>query len=151
MFAKILEIIDVWSKRLGWLPPTLARLAMGITMLTAGWGKLTNLEATITNFRDAFGLPLPQILAPLTSGVEFVGGILLLIGLATRFASLALAFNFVIAIATVIWKDLGDKLNVFGVVETSYILLFIWIAVAGPGPLSLDYLITRKLARPATT
>lgn len=151
MFAKILEIIDVWSKRLGWLPPTLARVAMGITMLTAGWGKLTNLEATITNFRDAFGLPIPQILGPLTAGVEFVGGILLLIGLATRFASLALAFNFVIAIVTVIWKDLGDKLNVFGVVETCYILLFIWIAVAGPGPLSLDHLITRKISRPVTT
>jgi putative oxidoreductase len=151
MFAKIREIIDVWSKRLAWLPPTLVRLAMGITMWTSGWPKLVNLDATITNFRDTFGLPIPHILAPLTAGVEFLGGVLLLLGLATRFASLALAFNFVVAIATVIWKDLGDKLNVFGVVETCYVLMFIWLAVAGPGPISLDRLLSRKLARPAVT
>lgn len=42
-------------------------------------------------------------------------------------------------------------LDLLGKVETLYVVLFVWIAVAGPGAVSLDALIARRLpASPGT-
>ncbi len=151
MLAKIQEQMDVWSKRLSWLPPTLARLALGITFLTAGWGKLGALDAAITNFRDNFHMPIPEITAPFVSGVELVGGILVLAGLLTRFAAIALMINMLVAVFAYWWSEVADKLNLFGLAESGYIIMSAWLAVTGAGPLSLDRLLGKKLTRPAST
>jgi putative oxidoreductase len=48
-----------------------------------GVGQLQNLSAIVPDFAD-WPIPSPQILSPFVSGVEFFGGMLLLIGLLTR-------------------------------------------------------------------
>ena len=68
------------------LAPLFARNVTGWVFLWSGWGKLQNLPAMIQNFTD-WGIPLPHILTPFVSGLEFVGGILLIIGLFTRIAA----------------------------------------------------------------
>ena len=128
---------------LSWLGPTLARLAVGVTFIATGWGKLHDL-AKVTDFFRELHIPAPGFNAALVANVEFFGGILLLIGLATRLAALPLAFSMVIAIITAKLPNAEGAIEVFGFEEVMYFVLFVWLAVNGPGPLSLDHLICRS-------
>jgi putative oxidoreductase len=75
--------------------------------------------------------------------VEFVGGILLLLGLFTRIAAAPLVVVMVVAIISAKFGDIDSLETLLGFEEMSYLALFLWLAVAGPGPVSLDYLLTR--------
>jgi putative oxidoreductase len=75
--------------------------------------------------------------------VEFVGGILLLVGLFTRVAATPLILVMIVAIISAKLGDVDSLETLLGFEEMSYLALFLWLAVAGPGPISLDYLLTR--------
>jgi putative oxidoreductase len=82
-----------WPERVakhpaGWAP-LFARIVVGWVFLWSGWGKLHNLPAIIDNFAG-WHIPAPHILAPFVSGVEFFGGLFLLLGLLTRISAGAL-------------------------------------------------------------
>src|SRR5438132_14016972 len=85
--------------RLSWLPPTLARIALGVVFAGTGWGKLHNL-AKIASFFADLGIPAPGFNAVLVSSAELICGALLLVGLFTRLASIPLVVTMVVAIAT---------------------------------------------------
>jgi putative oxidoreductase len=138
------------AARLAWLPPTLARVTVGWVFLLSGWGKLHNLEQ-VTEFFASIGIPAPGIQAPFASATELVCGALLLAGLGTRLASVPLVVVMTVAIATARVEELTSAGALFGFVEFTYIALLLWIAVAGPGPLSLDHLLLRRAARAART
>jgi putative oxidoreductase len=135
--------------RLRWLPPTLARLTLGWIFLLSGWGKLNHLSDVI-DFFSSLGIPAPQIQAPFASGVEFLCGGLLLAGLFARFAAVPLVVVMTVAIATARAEELTSLGALFGFVEYLYIVLLAYVAVEGPGPLSLDALLPRR-AGAATT
>ena len=130
------------ASALDWLPPSLARLTLGWVFLLSGWGKLHGLPDVIDFFRS-LGIPAPELQAPFASGVEFVCGGLLLLGLFARLASVPLIAVMVVAIATARAEELTSLGALFGFVEFLYIALLLWIGVAGPGPLSLDAVLVR--------
>lgn len=136
-------LIDACT-RLRWLGPLVLRLGFGYFWLETGWGKLHNLDGAIARFVD-WGLPLPMWSAPLSAGVEFAGGTLLILGLFTRFTSLVMAFNMVVAIAFVAIKNVSGLDDFVELDEFLYILIFVWLFVAGPGKASLDHWIARRL------
>src|SRR5262245_38089697 len=138
--ALVLAIAD----RLAWLPPLAARVAVGLVFVTAGWGKLHNLGHVIEFFRS-LGIPAPELQAPFVASVEFFGGILLVLGLATRFVAVPLACTMVVAIATALWPDLEGAVDLLGKSEFVYIVIFAWLAIAGAGAVSLDALAARAL------
>src|SRR5271156_7204630 len=74
------------AQHLMWLAPLFARITVGWVFLWSGWGKLNNLPQVTQNFID-WGIPLPHLLSPFTSGVEFFGGLFLLVGLLTRISA----------------------------------------------------------------
>jgi putative oxidoreductase len=129
--------------RLRWLPPALARLALGWVFLLSGWGKLHNLDDVI-EFFASIGIPAPQIQAPFASGVEFVCGLLLLAGLFSRLAAVPLVVVMAVAIATARHEELTSLGALFGFVEYLYIVLLAYVAIEGPGPLSIDALLRRR-------
>lgn len=47
------------------------------------WSALHNLPRMIQNFTE-WGVPFPQFMTPLVSGIEFVGGLLLILDLLKR-------------------------------------------------------------------
>jgi len=126
------------GEALAWLGPLLARIVVGEVFLTSGWIKLHNLPQMVENFAG-WGIPFPQFTTPFVSVVELVGGILLLLGLFTRLAAVPLAIVMVVAIATVLWPDVDSLDAVLGLSESAYLAMFTWLAIAGPGPLSLDH------------
>ncbi len=128
------------SAHFAWLPPLFARLAVGWVFLWSGWGKLNALPFVTQNFIE-WGIPCPRILTPFVSGVEFVGGLLLLLGLFTRIAAAPLIVVMIVAIVSAKWGDVDSLETLLGFEEVAYMALFGWLAVAGPGPISLDRLL----------
>ena len=120
-----------------WLPVLLARIAVGWTFMQTGWGKLHDLPSIVEFFRE-LGIPYPELQAPFVSSVELVCGTLILVGLFSRVAALPLIGTMVVAIATAQWENVDSFGALFGLTEYLYIVIFAWIATAGPGPVALD-------------
>jgi putative oxidoreductase len=144
---RFVDVMIAWPARvsapLQALGPLLARVAVGWVFLWSGWGKLDALPQVIENFRG-WGIPAPEVLAPFVSGVEFVGGILLLLGLLTRIAAVPLAITMIVAIGSVLWADVHSLFDLLALSEFAYLAIFVWLAIAGPGALSLDHALVRK-------
>lgn len=131
------------SRYLTWLGPLFARVVVGWVFLWSGWGKLNNLPAITENF-VSWGIPFPHVLTPFVSGVEFFGGLLLLLGLMTRISAGALGVTMIVAIKSAKWADVDSLESLLGFDETAYLALFLWLAIAGAGPISLDRLVRRR-------
>ena len=132
--------------KLAFIGPTLARITMGSIFIGTGWGKLNNMASTVEYFASLH-IPAPAFQARLAAGTEFFGGILFLIGLGTRLVALPMAFTMVVAIAAAKRADIDGLSTLLGFEEWSYIVFFIWVALVGPGPLSLDALWARLRKR----
>ncbi len=95
----------------------------------------------------SWGIPAPEILTPFVSGVEFVGGLLLLVGLLTRFIAVPMMVVMVVAIVSAKWADVDSLETLLGFEEVSYLVMFAWLGIAGPGPVSLDHFVLKALRR----
>jgi putative oxidoreductase len=124
--------------KLDWLPPLLARVTLGILFIGSGWGKLQNL-GKVTAFFTTLGIPLPAFNAGLVAWVELIGGALLLIGLLSRLAALPLIVTMVVALLTAKASEIHGLSDLFFQIEWAYVVLLVWIAIDGPGRVSLDY------------
>lgn len=142
--ARLRFLTDAVASRLKWLPPTVARITVGWIFLQSGWGKLHNLPKVVGFFTE-LGIPAPQIQAPLAAGAEFVCGALLLLGLATRLASLPLMVVMVVAIVTAKKDDIHELSDLFGMAEYLYIALLAYLAAYGAGPVSVDRILAKRL------
>src|ERR1700733_4821701 len=136
------------ARHLGWLGPLFARLTVGWVFLWSGWGKLNNLPQVTENF-VGWGIPFPHFFTPLTSGLEFFGGLFLLLGLFTRIWAGALGVTMIVAIKAAKWGDVDSLETLLGFDEFEYLALFLWLAIAGAGVVSLDYLLMKMTGRPA--
>jgi putative oxidoreductase len=148
--ARSLRRLRAFADKVSFLGPTLARVTVGVVFMGTGWGKLHSIPDVTAFFTD-LGIPAPGFNARLTAGTEFFGGLLVLLGLGARLASLPLAFTMVIAILTAKRANIDGLTTLLGFEEWSYLVMFLWIALAGPGPLSLDALIARRRGRGQTT
>lgn len=126
------------------------RLYWGWQFAQTGWGKLHNI-AKITDFFASLNIPFPSVSAHFISGLELIGGILLILGLGSRFISLLLACNMFVAYWTAdhealtsIFSD-PDKFTA----ASPYTFLFasLMILIFGAGLFSLDELLARRLSR----
>jgi len=133
-----------FADSLDWLGPLVVRLFFGYFWLETGWAKLHNL-AVFTERFISWGIPFPAFSAALSAGTEFIGGGLIMIGLLTRLTAIPMIINMVVAIAMVVIKNVGSFDDFVELDEFVYILIFFWLLMAGPGKVSVDTLINRRL------
>jgi putative oxidoreductase len=132
-----------------WIPVLLARLSLGILFFESGRGKLFYKLNELVEYFAHLGIPFPHLQAPLVASIEFVGGICLILGFATRIVSAPLAVIMAVAILTAQLdkvKTLGDFLYL---PEVLLIILFVWLIFSGPGKFALDNYIARKFGNQA--
>lgn len=144
LLRRAMALVDALGPGIRWLPLALFRLTVGWVFLQSGWGKLHNLEG-VTQFFASLGIPAAHLQAPLVAGIEFGGGLLLLLGLATRVAAAPLVGVMAVAIGTALWADVEDLSDLFALAEFGYVVILIALVVLGGGTLSLDALIRRRL------
>ena len=148
MKTRILEIIARLERLPLGLLQFLFRLSIAAVFWNSGLTKLASWQTTIVLFRDEYRVPLlpPELAATLAASVELTCPVLLVLGLATRLATLPmLGMTFVIE--TFVYPE--DWIEHLG--WASFLL---FILSRGPGPLSLDrliapYLLGRRKAVPA--
>jgi putative oxidoreductase len=126
--------------------PLLARVTLGVVFMSTGWGKLHSL-GQVTRFFTELHLPAPAFMAGLVAVAELFGGLFILVGLLTRLAALPLVVTMIVAILTAKRDDIKGVVTLLGFEEWSYLVLFVWLMLAGPGPFSLDALLARRLGR----
>lgn len=131
------------AERCAFLAPLLARFTVGIAFVESGWGKVHNLDR-VTEFFTELGIPAPAFQATFVSWVELIGGALLLLGLATRFAAVPLLCTMVVALLTARAEDITGVGDLVGAIEFTYLALLAWLALSGGGAASLDRAIARR-------
>ncbi len=57
----------------------------------------------------------------------------------------------IVAIKSAKWDQVDSLETLLGFDETEYLALFLWLAIAGAGPLSLDWLLRRVAPQRAAT
>jgi putative oxidoreductase len=125
---------------IGWLSPVLLRVAVGVTFISSGWGKLHDLEQ-VTRYFESLGIPGAGVQAPMVSAIELVGGALVLVGLGTRFAAALLAGVMAVATATAIWPQSDGVVAFLGSLEVVYLFVLAHLVIHGAGAASLDHVI----------
>ena len=144
---KIIQFLINWPERVAnhflWAGPLLARIVVGYTFMLSGWGKLNNLAAITENF-IGWGVPFPHFMTPLVSGIEFFGGIFLILGFITRISGGALAVVMVVAIISAKLSDIDSLETLLGFEEATYFAVFTWLAICGAGRASLDHVISQR-------
>ncbi|HET6281856.1 MAG TPA: DoxX family protein [Polyangia bacterium] len=146
LVLKARELASKTTQRLGFLAPLLIRLTVGLVFIGTGWGKLHSLP-DVTEFFTSLHVPFPALNARVVATTEFVGGILLIVGLGSRLIALPLAFTMVIAILTAKLDKIDGITTLVGFEEWTYLVMFLVIALTGPGALSLDALLMRRFGR----
>ena len=105
-----------------------------------GWGKLTgafayifgNQEWGFPQFVGSIGFPAPTFFALCATLAEFVGCVLLALGLLTRYAAALIAITMSVAVLYHLRTDLGFEL------AGLYLASSLFFVLAGPGNISLD-------------
>jgi putative oxidoreductase len=131
----------------------LVRVSLGVFFAISGGNKLfvaSRRQAMYETLVQA-KVPFPHLMTNFVSSVELLGGCLLVVGLLSSLASLALLADMLVAILTtklaampkgfspLNWLD-----NFLYLPEVLYVLFFIWLICSGPGKFSLDYWLAGK-------
>ena len=124
------------------------RLYWGWQFAQTGWGKLQN-QAKVVDFFTSLNIPFPALNAHFVSGLEFFGGILLMLGLASRPAAFLLTGSMFVAFWTAereaLFSIFSDPGKFYGADAYPFLFAAIMILAFGPGRFSLDALIEKKL------
>ena len=119
-----------------------ARLWLANVFWKSGLTKIASWQTTQMLFNFEYHVPLlpPNVAAVLATSVELGGSMLLALGLASRFGTAALfILNFTAAISYPDLSESGLRDHIF------WGILLALFFFHGPGKLSIDYLLRRKL------
>ena len=144
-----------------WIGLLTLRIVLGWEYFEAGQAKFLG-ENWFADIQDRFPFPFnlvpPELSWQMATWFELIGGIALVLGLGTRFFALSLGVLTVVAIAAVHWPGEWHSLSELlrGYVFTDqghgnfklpviFIGMLLPLLLQGPGKLSLDHLLRRKL------
>ena len=136
-----------------WLGILLARLAVGLLFFLSGRGKLflpQRREQMRQQLIEAH-VPFPQFNAVFVSAVEFVCGVLLVLGALTPLACALLAFVMLMAITTTAIRNIKATCPLGWVSEFLYLpevlllVILLWLFLSGPGWFSIDHVILSQI------
>ena len=139
------------------LAPLSLRLIVGYGFMAHGFAKLSRGPETFAVVLHTLGIPMPSLLAWLTTMVELIGGFCVLMGAFVPIASLPMAVVLLTALFTihlpygffsVKLAQVSESGTKFGPVGYEIILLYLasltTLVLGGSGPLSIDHWLSRR-------
>lgn len=124
------------------------RLIVGAVFLSEGIQKFLFPDALGVGRFINIGIPMPEFFAPFVGVFEILCGILILIGLFTRLASIPMIINMLVAILTTkipilinenFWKMAHEART-----DWSMLLGLIFLIIVGSGKISFDYYLSKN-------
>ena len=134
----------------------LVRVSLGLFFAISGANKLFVASRTKLAYETLVKakVPFPHEMTYFVSGVEFVGGSLVAVGLLSSPACAALLIDMIVAILTNTLSTMPEGLSPLNwlddflyLPEVLYVLFFIWLICSGSGKFSVDYWLAGKLLR----
>lgn len=129
------------------------RLYWGLQLAQNGWGKLHNL-GRVAEFFSSLGLPAPGFTATFVATVELAGGLLLALGLFSRFIGLVLTIDMVMAYIMAdreaLFSILSDPDKFTGAAPYTILFAALLILIFGPGKLALDTFLLKRFPYPSS-
>jgi putative oxidoreductase len=124
------------------LPALLLRLGVALAFWRSGNVKIASWSSTLQLFANEYRVPLlpPELAATRATTVELTAPILLLLGLATRLGAAAMLGMTLVIQIFVYPENYPDHLLWAGPL--------LYLVLRGPGPISIDHLIRRRLGPP---
>jgi putative oxidoreductase len=117
------------------------RLYWGWQFIQTGWGKLQHLDK-VTAFFSSLNIPLPGLNAHFVAGLEFVGGIALILGVASRLFGLLLTISLLVAYWTsdrmALTSIFSDPGKFYAADPYTFLFASIIILIFGAGLFSID-------------
>jgi putative oxidoreductase len=115
------------------------RLSIAAVFWHSGMTKIASWDTTIALFRDEYSVPLlpPELAASLAATVELTCPVLLVLGLATRLATLPM-LGMTLVIEVFVYPEQWIE-------HLMWAAILLFILTRGPGPLSLDRVASRAL------
>ena len=149
------NLVERLTGHLAFIAPLATRIVIGLAFFQAPTGKFRNFENVI-GFFQGLGIPFPTFHAGLVASMETVGGIMLILGLFTRFFAGSLSITMVVAHLTAFTADFlaswgsASQLSPTDVTALTFLLFLLWLIFYGAGKLGLDALL-RKILRSEPT
>jgi putative oxidoreductase len=126
------------------------RLYWGWQFAQTGWGKLGDINKVI-NFFTNLGIPAPALNAWFVSGLELVGGILLILGLGSRLIAVPLVIDMIVAYIVADREALGQILSdpdkFYAAAPYTFLFASLIVLIFGPGKISLDAILARRFGK----
>jgi putative oxidoreductase len=110
----------------------LLRIGVGVIFIVAGWGKLTGIEGTQGFFGDV-GIPLAGVTAWLVAIIEFVGGLMVLVGYKIRIPALLLAL---VMVGALIFVKIGGGWSGMRI-DITLLLMALALYMTGAGSMAI--------------
>jgi putative oxidoreductase len=132
----------------------LVRVSIGLFFAISGANKLFVAGSRQTMYETLVvaKVPFPYLMTYFVSGVEFVAGCLLAVGLLSSLDCAALLGDMLVAILTTKLSAMPKGLSPLNwlddflyLPEALYVLFFIWLICSGPGKFSVDSWLAGKL------
>jgi putative oxidoreductase len=140
-----MRFLGMPTHRLGGVVPVVVRLIVGVIMAAHG---LQKLNAGIPKFATVtlvpLGIPYADVMAYVVTLTELIGGVLLVVGLLSRLSALALLIELATTL-TLVKSHVGliapPARGAGAELDLALLAGLVTILLAGPGILSLDYLL----------
>ena len=130
------------------------RVYWGWQLAQNGWGKLHNL-GRVAQFFSILGLPMPGFTATFVASVEFVGGIMLAIGLLSRLFGLVITIDMLMAYITAdreaLLSFISDPGKFYVADPYTFLLAALLILIFGPGKIAVDTWLLRRYPYPVSS
>ncbi len=155
-WKRLIQFALLGSSDLAQYAILLVRVSLGLFFVISGANKLFVAGRAQTMYETLVEakIPFPHLMTYFVSGVEFVGGSLLTVGLISSPACLALLVNMLVAILTTKLSAMPKGISPLNwlddflyLPEVLYVLFFILLICFGPGRFSVDYWLAGKLQR----
>jgi putative oxidoreductase len=129
-----------------WIGILIARVSVGTLFALSGSGKLfvPSRRAEMVRTLHEARIPAPEINAVFVSSVEFLFGVLLVIGFLTPLCCVMLGGNMIVALGTSVLPQIKASSvaswlgSVLYLPEVLYLVILVWLFLSGPGWFSVD-------------
>jgi putative oxidoreductase len=127
------------------------RLAWGWELFESGRAHLANVSAMVARFQS-WAVPFPHLNVYISAYTEMFGGLLLMVGLASRLISIPLFFNFCVAYLTASQDTVvnffhQDPSNFIDDAAFPFLITSLLILAVGPGLISIDAFLNYMMFR----
>jgi uncharacterized membrane protein YphA (DoxX/SURF4 family) len=117
----------------------------GIILVVSGYMKFANGIGGFVTFMTNAGFPLPGVLGPFIATLELVGGLLLLVGLGTRWLGVLFVVEFIVTSFVVkspfrVWNDTR--------IDLMLLAAAVLVVLAGPGKAAVDEMLAKRKGEP---